>query len=104
MQFVKDFVDEIGVDAIDAMTAACAGSACNNQNDYFWTGQSAMTCSGNWKVADAHKYKPDVHYGVVPFPGPDGPAPFASWAGGWSWAIPKGYKGPSPSILCPSIC
>jgi len=92
MQFVKDFVDEIGVDNVDAMISACAGTACNDQNDYFWTGQSAMTCSGNWKVAQAHKYKPDVHYGVVPMPGPDGPAPFASWAGGWSWAVPKGYK------------
>jgi multiple sugar transport system substrate-binding protein len=92
MQFVKDFVDEIGVEEIDAMLSACAGAACNDANDYFWTGQSAMTCSGNWKVAQAHRYKPDVNYGVVPFPGPDGPAPFASWAGGWSWAIPKGYK------------
>lgn len=92
MQFVKDFVDEIGVDNVDAMISACAGTACNDQNDYFWTGQSAMTCSGNWKVAQAHKYKPDVKYGVVPMPGPDGAAPFASWAGGWSWAIPKGNK------------
>jgi phenylpropionate dioxygenase-like ring-hydroxylating dioxygenase large terminal subunit len=46
----------------------------------------------NWKVAQAHRYKPDVNYGVVPFPGPDGPAPFASWAGGWSWAIPSGVQ------------
>jgi multiple sugar transport system substrate-binding protein len=92
MQFVKDFVDEIGVEEIDAMLAACAGTACNDANDYFWTGQSAMTCSGNWKVAQAHRYKPDVNYGVVPMPGPDGPAPFASWAGGWSWAIPNGVS------------
>ena len=91
MQFIKEFVDEIGVENIDAMLAACAGSACNDANDYFWTGQSAMTCSGNWKVAQAHRYKPDTNYGVVPMPGPDGPAPFASWAGGWSWAIPQGY-------------
>jgi multiple sugar transport system substrate-binding protein len=92
MEFVKSFVDEIGVEEIDAMLAACAGTACNDANDYFWTGQSAMTCSGNWKVAQAHRYKPDVNYGVVPFPGPNGPAPFASWAGGWSWAIPSGYQ------------
>ncbi len=91
MNFIKDFVDEIGVENIDAMLAACAGSACNDANDYFWTGQSAMTCSGNWKVAQAHRYKPDTNYGIVPMPGPDGPAPFASWAGGWSWAIPQGY-------------
>lgn len=92
MEFVKSFVDEIGVEEIDAMLAACSGTACNDANDYFWTGQSAMTCSGNWKVAQAHRYKPDTNYGVVPFPGPDGPAPHASWAGGWSWAIPMGTQ------------
>lgn len=92
MEFVKGFIDEIGIEDIDAMLAACAGSACNDANDYFWTGQSAMTCSGNWKVAQAHRYKPDTNYGVVPMPGPDGPAPFASWAGGWSWAIPSGVE------------
>jgi len=92
MEFVKGFVDEIGLEDVNAMLAACAGTACNDANDYFWTGQSAMTCSGNWKVAQAKAYKPDVNYGVVPMPGPDGPAPFASWAGGWSWAIPMGIK------------
>lgn len=92
MEFVKEFYDEIGGEEIDAMLAACATGACNDANDYFWTGQSAMACSGNWKVAQAHQYKPDVNYGVVPMPGPDGPAPFASWAGGWSWAIPNGVK------------
>jgi multiple sugar transport system substrate-binding protein len=92
MEFVKGFVDEIGVEEVDAMLGACAGGACNDANDYFWTGQTSMTCSGNWKVAQAHKYKPDTNYGIVPFPGPDGPAPFASWAGGWSWAVPMGYE------------
>jgi multiple sugar transport system substrate-binding protein len=92
MEFVKGFVDEIGLQDINAMISACSGTACNDANDYFWTGQSAMACSGNWKVAQAKEYKPDVHYGVVPMPGPDGPAPYSSWAGGWSWAIPKGYK------------
>jgi len=92
MEFVKGFVDEIGLEDINSMISACAGSACNDANDYFWTGQSAMACSGNWKVAQAKEYKPDVHYGVVPMPGPDGPAPYSSWAGGWSWAIPMGYK------------
>ena len=91
MEFVKSFVDEIGVQDVDAMLAACAGGNCRGENDFFWTGQSAMTCSGNWKVAQHHRYKPDTNYGVVPMPGPDGPAPHASWAGGWSWAVPFGY-------------
>lgn len=92
MEFVKAFVEDIGVQDIDAMLSACAGSACNDANDYFWTGQSAMTCSGNWKVAQHHRYTPDGNYGVVPMPGPDGPAPHASWAGGWSWCVPMGYE------------
>ena len=91
MEWLKTFVDEIEVENLDVMLAACAGGNCRGENDYFWTGQSAMTCSGNWKVAQAHRYKPDVSYGVVPMPGPDGPAPHASWAGGWSWAVPAGY-------------
>jgi ABC-type glycerol-3-phosphate transport system substrate-binding protein len=92
MKWLADFAKSIGTDQLDAFVAACAGSNCNDANDYFWTGQNAMVVSGDWKVAQAKKYKPDVQYGVVPFPGPDGPAPYASWAGGWSWVIPKGAK------------
>jgi len=92
MEWLKGFTDEIGIDEIDAFLSACAGSACNDLNDPFWTGQTVMTCSGNWKVAQMHEYKPNGNYGVVPMPGPEGPAPDASWAGGWSWAIPMGYK------------
>jgi multiple sugar transport system substrate-binding protein len=92
LDWVASFAQKIGVEDIDAMLAACTGAACNDANDYFWTGQAAMTCSGNWKVAQSHQYKPDTNYGVVPMPGPDGPAPHASWAGGWSWVIPNGTK------------
>jgi multiple sugar transport system substrate-binding protein len=92
MKWLQQFAQKLGVDNLDAFVAACAGSNCNDANDYFWTGQNAMVVSGDWKVAQAKKFKPDVKYGVVPFPGPDGPAPYASWAGGWSWVIPKGAK------------
>jgi multiple sugar transport system substrate-binding protein len=94
MKWLGSYAAQLGVDNIDAFTAACTGTACNDANDYFWTGQAAMVVSGNWKVSQAKKYKPDVQYGVAPFPGPDGPAPFASWAGGWSWVVPKGAKHP----------
>jgi multiple sugar transport system substrate-binding protein len=92
MNYVKQWVTDIGIQDIDAMIAACAGAACNGPNDWFWTGQFATVGSGDWKVSQAKQFKPDGHYGVVPLPGPDGPAPFGSWAGGWSWAVPKGYK------------
>jgi multiple sugar transport system substrate-binding protein len=105
MEFVKEFVDEIGVQDIDAMLAACAGSACNDQNDYFWTGQAAMTCSGTWKVAQMHRYRPDGNFGVAPMPGPEGPAPYASWAGGFSWCVPEGNEDVASAFdVCAYLC
>jgi multiple sugar transport system substrate-binding protein len=90
MEYMKAWVDEIGVADLDAMIAACAGGACNGPNDWFWTGQLATAISGPWKVAQSKEYHPETNYGVVPMPGPTGPAPQASWAGGWSWAVPMG--------------
>ncbi len=92
MKWLKGYADHVGVQNLDDFVAACAGNVCNDQNDYFWTGQTAMTCSGDWRVSQQKRYKPDGHYNVTPFPGPDGPAPHASWAGGWSWVVPAGAK------------
>jgi len=92
MKWLKSYADHVGVDNLDAFTAACSSQQCNDAADYFWTGQSAMVISGDWRVSQAKQYKPNVQYGVAPLPGPDGPAPYGTWAGGWSWVIPKGAK------------
>src|SRR5690606_36298719 len=34
MEFVKEFVDQIGVQDVDAQIAACAGGACAGEKDY----------------------------------------------------------------------
>lgn len=94
MQWLQNYANSFGVEQLDAFNEACAVSDCGNENDYFWTGKAAMVVSGSWKVAQAKLYKPDGNYGVTPFPGPNGPAPNASWAGGWSWVMPKGIKNP----------
>ncbi len=88
----KAFVQEVGVQDVDAMQAACAGGACNGPNNWFLTGQISSCINGNWMVAQTETFTPDVSYGVVPMPGPEGPAPHASWAGGWSWCVPMGYE------------
>jgi multiple sugar transport system substrate-binding protein len=87
----KEFVEMVGIQDVDAMLAACAGGACSGPNDPFLTGQLAMVWNGNWMVANTQRFTPDTNYGVVPIPGIDGPAPHASWAGGWSWCVPSGY-------------
>lgn len=87
----KEFVETVGVQDVDAFLASCAGGACSGPNDWFLMGQVASCVNGNWMVASTKRHTPDVNYGVVPMPGPDGPAPHASWAGGWSWCVPQGY-------------
>jgi multiple sugar transport system substrate-binding protein len=101
----NEFVQAIGVQDIDAQQAACAGGACNGPNNPFLSGQQVMSWNGNWMVADTEKFTPDTEYGVVPIPGPDGPAPFASWAGGWSWCVPKGYADVASAFdVCSYMC
>lgn len=94
MHWLQNYANSFGVENLDAFDEACARSDCSGGNDAFWTGKAAMVVSGSWKVAQAKLYTPDGEYGVAPFPGPNGPAPDASWAGGWCWVMPKGTKYP----------
>ncbi|MEZ4866346.1 MAG: extracellular solute-binding protein [Caldilineaceae bacterium] len=101
----KEFVDAIGVQDVDAQQAACAGGACNGPNNPFLSGQQVMSWNGDWMVAQTKQFTPDTEYGVVYIPGPDGPAPFASWAGGWSWCVPKGVADVETAFdVCAYLC
>ncbi|WP_051251333.1 ABC transporter substrate-binding protein [Paenibacillus harenae] len=57
----------------------------------FWTGKVAFVFDGNWVLNDLSKYKPEFEWGVAPMPAADG-YPSITWAGGWSYVIPKGAK------------
>lgn len=55
----------------------------------FWTGKVGFVFDGNWVLNDLSKYKPEFEWGVAPMPAADG-YPSVTWAGGWSYVIPKG--------------
>ncbi|CAM4296054.1 ABC transporter substrate-binding protein [Paenibacillus alkaliterrae] len=57
----------------------------------FWTGKVAFVFDGNWVLNDLSKYKPEFEWGVAPMPAADG-YPSVTWAGGWSYVVPKGAK------------
>ncbi|MBW7452746.1 ABC transporter substrate-binding protein [Paenibacillus sepulcri] len=76
----------------------------NNFNDVmgktginpFWTGKVGFVFDGNWILNDLinnAKVKPKFEWGVAPMPAEDGQAQ-STWAGGWSWVMPKGAKHP----------
>ncbi|MBD2871945.1 ABC transporter substrate-binding protein [Paenibacillus arenilitoris] len=57
----------------------------------FWTGKVGFVFDGNWVLNDLSKYKPEFEWGVAPMPAAEG-YPSITWAGGWSYVIPKGAK------------
>lgn len=57
----------------------------------FWTGKVGFEVDGNWILNDLAKYKLNFDWGVAPMPAADGVKP-TTWAGGWSYVIPKGSK------------
>lgn len=74
-----------------------------NELDPFLTGKVAMKIDGNWTLGNIARFGPDVDFGVVPAPVPaarlkregrfkDTKDDFITWAGGFSYAIPRGSK------------
>ncbi|SDO43134.1 ABC-type glycerol-3-phosphate transport system, substrate-binding protein [Paenibacillus sp. yr247] len=57
----------------------------------FWTGKVGFVFDGNWILNDLAKYKPTFEWGVAPMPAAEGAKP-VTWAGGWSYVVPKGSK------------
>jgi multiple sugar transport system permease protein len=73
------------------------------ENDPFLVDQVAMMIHGDWMLKHFFRYKPDLDFGTAPPPAPDDrvnrvgdfadeDAPYITWAGGWSYAIPRGAK------------
>jgi len=59
--------------------------------DPFVIGKVALVINGNWYLESIARYKPNMHFGVVPAPVPRGKV-YLTWSGGFSWAIPKGAR------------
>jgi multiple sugar transport system permease protein len=83
-----------------------------NDLDPFLTGKVAMKIDGNWVLNNIARYGPDIDFGVAPAPVPqerldqlEGRAPlqprykaqpkYITWAGGFSFAIPRGAAHPN---------
>lgn len=49
---------------------------------------------GDWQIAQNETYVPDMDYTITYLPVPEDGMDSATWAGGWSWAIPQGAKQP----------
>ena len=87
LQWMTDYAQEYGIENLTAFTDS-AGSGAESP---FLTGQISMVVTVPSMVGSIKKYKPDLNYGVAPIPTPTGDN-FTTWAGGWSFVIPKGAQ------------
>lgn len=87
LQWMTDYAQEYGIENLTAFTDS-AGSGAESP---FLTGQISMVVTVPSMVGSIKKYKPDLNYGVAPIPTPTGDH-FTTWAGGWSFVIPKGAQ------------
>ncbi len=87
LQWMADYAKKYGIEDVTAFTDS-AGSAAESP---FLTGQLSMMVNVPTQIGGIQKYKPDLNYGVAPIPTPTGDN-FTTWAGGFSFVIPKGSK------------
>jgi multiple sugar transport system substrate-binding protein len=70
MQWQKALVDKLGGYAKLEKYRTTFGDEFGSKNP-FMTGQVAMAIDGEWRAGMIDDAKPDLHYGVAPFPVPD---------------------------------
>jgi ABC-type sugar transport system permease subunit/ABC-type glycerol-3-phosphate transport system substrate-binding protein len=106
LDYMVSIYDKLGgVTKVDAFTAGFQ----TNDLDPFLTGKVGMKIDGNWVLNNIARFGPDLDFAVAPAPVPAerleqtlggkpgrfyGQAPFITWAGGFSYAIPKGSEHP----------
>ncbi len=111
LQYMVDVYDSLG--GVKKVNAFASGFQ-TQELDPFLTGKVAMKIDGNWVLNTIARYGPDLDFGVAPAPVPSerleqteggkpgrfhGQAPFITWAGGFSYAIPRGAKHPKEAWL-----
>ena len=86
LRYVTEVYDALGgAEEVNGYQA----SFQSGELDPFIVGKVAMVINGNWNLEAIARYRPDMRFGVVPAPAPEGHEPI-TWSGGFAWAIPEG--------------
>ncbi len=100
LEYMVKTIDSLGgISKVDAFQSGFQPDAL----DPFLTNMVAMKIDGSWVPANIARYKPDLDFGLAPAPVPSAryyrqgrfahvKHRFITWAGGFSYAIPKGAK------------
>lgn len=83
------------MDAERIMSFQKGFGAYMSANNPFYSGKVAMITEGEWQVTFIPKYAPELDWGVVPIPMPEGVTPAKTWSATCvADCIPKGCRNP----------
>jgi len=83
----RQFAENYDIAAIQGFASAFGSEA----QDPFIAGKISIIVDGDWKISGLLRFGPDVEYGVANLPVKAGVGS-STWAGGWSFAVPRGAK------------
>jgi len=86
--FLK-YAEKYGIESVSSFSDAFGGGA---QRPLF-TKLLATEYTGDWVLGQIERYVPDLNFGVIPMPYPEG-GRVATMAGGWSTVLPTGSPNP----------
>lgn len=87
LQWMADYAKKYDIANLTSFSDAMGQTGMNP----IWSGKVGFAFDGNWVLNDLAKYKPTFEWGVAPMPSAEG-YPQVTWAGGWSYVVPKGSK------------
>lgn len=97
-QWVYDYCAKLGPQQVSAFGSPSMQPGAPPQQHPFITGNLAMQITGDWMINQLRTYAPDMDYGITYIPVPTEGAESATWAGGWSMAMPQGAKEPEAAF------
>jgi multiple sugar transport system substrate-binding protein len=89
---MKDWFKDMG--PMDVQDFLSTYEPPNNppQQSPFYTGRIAMQITGDWELASAKEYAPNLDYGYTYIPVPNQGNTSTTWAAGFSMVVPKGSR------------
>lgn len=97
-QFAYDWAKQMGPQKVQTFLSTYVPPNNPPEQDPFLIGKVAMEISGPWALTSLKKYGPNLKYGVTYLPVPQKGDKPSTWAGGWSFVLPKGAKHPAQAF------
>lgn len=91
-EWVQSYCEGLGAQQVSSFGSPTMAPGFPPQEHPFITGNLAMQITGDWGINQMEQYAPEIDYGTTFIPVPNAGDPSATWAGGWSLAIPQGAK------------